>query len=146
MWAPTWAAAGGRKKSVAGAWREQEGGRDGIHVTLLGGGFGRKVEADFCVGRRSPSPEGWAHRCADAVGTQPDDLGTTITTPSRRSSSLSAAIDKGGKVSAWRHRTAFPPIGSTFADTKAGGEGEMQQKGVTDVPLDIPEYPRRELR
>ncbi|MFO0738478.1 MAG: molybdopterin cofactor-binding domain-containing protein [Labilithrix sp.] len=132
VWAPTQNAQAA-KKSVAEALSFKEEDVT-IHVTLLGGGFGRKSKPDFCVEAALLAREMGAP--VRVQWTRPDDLGHDYY-HSVSAQLLSAAIDKSGKVTAWRHRTAFPPIGSTFADTKAGGEGEMQQ-GVTDVPLDIP--------
>jgi isoquinoline 1-oxidoreductase beta subunit len=50
---------------------------------------------------------------------------------------LVAGLDDAGKVVAWHHRVAFPPIGSIFTDAKAPSEGELQQ-GVLDTPLAVP--------
>ena len=106
-----------------------------VHVTLLGGGFGRKSKADFV------SEAAWLSR---EVGvpvrvqfTREDDIRNDyLNTVSAQK--LTAGLDKKGKVVAWRHRTAFPPIGSLF-DGKANqpGPGDLQQ-GVLDVPLNIP--------
>ncbi len=106
-----------------------------VHVTLLGGGFGRKSKADFVSE---------AAFLSKATGvpvrvqfTREDDIHNDyLNTVSAQH--LTAGLDKKGKVIAWRHRTAFPPIGSTFkADTKRPGTGDLQQ-GVLDVPLAIP--------
>jgi isoquinoline 1-oxidoreductase beta subunit len=50
---------------------------------------------------------------------------------------LTAGLDERGKVIAWRHRTAFPPIGSTFAPVNRPGAGDLQQ-GVLDLALAVP--------
>jgi isoquinoline 1-oxidoreductase beta subunit len=132
VWTPTQNAQVARK-SVAEALglREED---VTVHVTLLGGGFGRKSKADFCVEAALIAKEAGAP--VRVQWTRPDDLQHdyyhTVS-----AQLLTAGVDASGKVVAWRHRSAFPPIGSTFSDTKAGGEGEMQQ-GATDVPLDIP--------
>ena len=132
VWAPTQNAQAARK-AVAEALGFKEDDVT-IHVTLLGGGFGRKSKADFCVEAALIAKEAGAP--VRVQWTRPDDLQHDYYY-SVSAQLLSAGIDASGKVMAWRHRSAFPPIGSTFSDTKAGGEGEMQQ-GVTDVPLDIP--------
>jgi isoquinoline 1-oxidoreductase beta subunit len=106
-----------------------------VHVTLLGGGFGRKSKADFV------SEAAFLSRAAGVPVrvqfTREDDVHNDyLNTVSAQH--LTAGLDKNGKVIAWRHRTAFPPIASLFNhDTKRPGAGDLQQ-GVLDVPLAIP--------
>jgi isoquinoline 1-oxidoreductase beta subunit len=105
-----------------------------VHVTFLGGGFGRKSKADFC------SEAAWLSRAAGAPvrvqWTREDDIQhdyvNTVCT-----NRLSAGLDAHGKVSAWRHRTAFPPIRSVFAAADRPNGGDLQQ-GVLDLALDVP--------
>jgi isoquinoline 1-oxidoreductase beta subunit len=105
-----------------------------VHVTFLGGGFGRKSKADFVAE---------AVLCARAAGapvrlqwTREDDVrhGYYNTVSTQR---LTAGLDARGKVTAWRHRTAFPPIKSTFGDAPAPTADDLQQ-GVLDLALDVP--------
>ncbi|HYX31760.1 MAG TPA: molybdopterin cofactor-binding domain-containing protein [Oligoflexus sp.] len=106
-----------------------------VHVTLLGGGFGRKSKADFV------SEAAFLSKAAGVPVrvqfTREDDIHNDyLNTVSAQH--LTAGLDKNGKVIAWRHRTAFPPIGSLFnPQTKRPGLGDLQQ-GVLDVPLAIP--------
>lgn len=105
-----------------------------VHVTLLGGGFGRKSKADFIaevvlVARAAKAP-------VRVQWTRTDDIQHDYY-HSVSAQQLVAGVDESARVTAWSHKTTFPPIGSTFSDTKSGGEGELQQ-GVTDVPLDVP--------
>lgn len=104
------------------------------HVTLLGGGFGRKSKPDFAVE---------AALLAKRVGapvrvqwTREDDLQHDFY-HSVSAQRLAAGLDDTGKVVAWRHRTAFPPIASLFSGTASPDAGSLSQ-GVLDVPLAIP--------
>ena len=45
-----------------------------------------------------------------------------------------AGLDEAGKLLAWHHRTAFPPIASTFSGATFSDEGELQL-GLLDLPL-----------
>jgi isoquinoline 1-oxidoreductase beta subunit len=106
-----------------------------VHVTLLGGGFGRKSKADF------PSEAAFLAREAGAPvrvqWTREDDIrhGYYNAVSAQR---LRAGLDAAGNVIAWHHRTAFPPIKSTFvAGADTPGADELQQ-GVLDIPLAIP--------
>ncbi len=109
--------------------------RVAVHVTLLGGGFGRKSKPDFCVE---------AALVARAAGvpvrlqwTREDDVQHDYF-HSVAAQRIEAGLDESGKIVAYRTRIAFPPISSTF---KAGEvrppEGELGQ-GVLDAPLAVP--------
>jgi isoquinoline 1-oxidoreductase beta subunit len=106
-----------------------------VHVTLLGGAFGRKAKPDYDVEAallsravQAPVRVQW---------TRPDDIqsGYFHTTSAQR---LEAGFDAGGKVVAWLHRTAFPSISSTFQPgVTHASDGELGQ-GVLDMPLAVP--------
>jgi len=122
------------RKEVASALGIDEK-RVTIHVTFLGGGFGRKSKPDFIVeaalvARAAGVP-------VRLVWTREDDVrhGYFHSTCTQR---IAAGLDERGKVVGWLHRTAFPSIESTFAPDKTfGGDGELAQ-GVLDWPLAIP--------
>lgn len=106
-----------------------------VHVTLLGGGFGRKSFPDFAVEAALLSREMKAP--VRVQWSREDDLqhGTFHTMSVQ---ALAAALDDKGKVTAWRHRIAYPTIDSTFdasADKPSDGEVGM---GATDLPLAVP--------
>jgi isoquinoline 1-oxidoreductase beta subunit len=106
-----------------------------VHVTFLGGGFGRKSKADFCSEAALLAKEVGAP--VRVQWTRPDDIHNDyVNTVSAQR--LTAGLDKDGKVTAWHLRIAFPPIASTFAlGANEPGEGDLQQ-GVLDLALDIP--------
>jgi isoquinoline 1-oxidoreductase beta subunit len=132
IWAPTQNPQAARKEVADALGLKVEDVT--IHVTLLGGGFGRKSKPDFVVEAALVAREAKAPVCLQ--WTRPDDLQHDYY-HSTSAQELVAAIDEQNKVVGWRHKTAFPPIGSTFSDTASGGEGEVGQ-GVTDIPLDVP--------
>jgi isoquinoline 1-oxidoreductase beta subunit len=105
-----------------------------IHVTLLGGGFGRKSKPDYVVEAALLARE--AGVPVRVQWTREDDVRHDYyhSTSAQR---LVAGLDAQDRVVAWHHRDAFPPIGSTFSGATFGADGEMQQ-GVTDLPLAIP--------
>lgn len=132
VWAPTQDPQTARKEVAKAIGLDES--KVTLHVTFLGGGFGRKSKPDFIVE---------AALVSKAVGapvrvqwTREDDVRHDFyhSTSAQR---FDAGIDAANKVVAWRHRTAFPPIGSTFSDTSISGPGELQQ-GVLDVPLAVP--------
>jgi isoquinoline 1-oxidoreductase beta subunit len=105
-----------------------------VHVTLLGGGFGRKSKPDYVVEAALLAKE--AGVPVRVQWTREDDVRHDYyhSTSAQR---LVAGLDAQNRVVAWHHRDAFPSISSTFSGATFGGEGELQQ-GVTDLPLDVP--------
>ncbi|MDJ0698972.1 MAG: molybdopterin-dependent oxidoreductase [Woeseiaceae bacterium] len=82
------------------------------HVTLLGGGFGRKSKADFqaeaCwLARESGRP-------VQVLWTREDDVRNGYL-HSVSAQYFKAGLDADGNASSMLHRSAFPPIASTFA-------------------------------
>ena len=105
-----------------------------VHVTFLGGGFGRKSKADFCseaalLSRRLGAPVRVQFTREDDVR---HDYVNTVST-----NRLTAGLDGSGRVVAWRHRTAFPSIGSVFGAPATPGLEDLQQ-GVLDLALAVP--------
>lgn len=132
VWAPTQNPQAARD-SVAKALGIDES-KVTIHVTLLGGGFGRKAKPDFVVEAALVSREVKAPVRLQWM--REDDIQHDYyhTVSAQR---LAAGLDESGKIIAWHHRTAFPTIASTFTDATIGDEQELQQ-GVLDMPLAIP--------
>jgi isoquinoline 1-oxidoreductase beta subunit len=106
-----------------------------VHVTLLGGGFGRKSKCDYALeaallSRKLDAP-------VRVQWTREDDVRHDFlhTVSAER---IEAGLDAGGKVVAWRHRSAAPSIGSTFkADTLHPLPFELGM-GLVDLPFDLP--------
>jgi isoquinoline 1-oxidoreductase beta subunit len=106
-----------------------------VHVTLLGGGFGRKSKPDFIA------EAAWLSRKVGApvkvVWTREDDLhnGFVHTVSMQR---LEGALGADGHIAAWRHRIASPPINSLFEPNQEFHSEMEMQMGVTDMPYAIP--------
>lgn len=105
-----------------------------VHVTFLGGGFGRKSKADFCseaalLSRRLRAPVRVQFTREDDVR---HDYVNAVST-----NRLTAGLDANGRVVAWRHRTAFPSIQSLFGGPARPGLDDLQQ-GVLDLALAVP--------
>ena len=106
-----------------------------VHVTMLGGGFGRKSKPDYVVE---------AALCSQAAGkpvkllwTRDDDIhhGYYHTVSAEH---IEAGLDDKGMPIAWLHRSAAPTIGSIFA---AGADHEMPFElgmGLVNMPYAIP--------
>ena len=107
-----------------------------VHVTLLGGGFGRKSKPDFAIEAALLSKE-MGGAPVKLLWTREDDIrhGYYHTVSAER---IEAGMDAAGKPVAWRHRSVAPSIVSIFApDPKHEGPFELGM-GLVDVPFDIP--------
>lgn len=107
-----------------------------LHVTLLGGGFGRKSMSDF-VSEAALLSKRLAGTPVKLQWTRDDDLRHDYyhTVSVER---LEAVMDAQGRPAAWLHRSAAPTIQSTF---KAGAQGKADfEAGMTaiNIPFDIP--------
>ena len=106
-----------------------------VHVTLLGGGFGRKSKADF------PSEAAFLARelgrPVRVQWTRDDDLRHDYYN-AVSAQRLRAGLDERGAVTAWHHRTAFTPIRSTFVDGADTPVPDELQQGVLDLALAAP--------
>lgn len=92
-----------------------------VHVTLLGGGFGRKSKPDFSVEAAILAKQ--TGKPVKVVWSREDDIrhGYYHAVSAQQ---YEAGLDKDGKVAGWIQRTAFPSIMWTF-------------NGQTDEPVDF---------
>ena len=107
------------------------------HVTLLGGGFGRKSKPDYvaeaallskAVGK--PVKVSWSRE--DDIRF---DYYHTVS-----AMYIKAAVDEKGKPTAWLQRCAFPSMMSTFSPTATSASGGELGMGWTNLPFDIPNH------
>lgn len=105
------------------------------HVTLLGGGFGRKSKPDYVVEAALLSKS--LGKPVKVVWTREDDIKFdyyhTVS-----GMHMKAGLDADGKLNSWLFRSAFPPIASTFAPgMQYGAEFEVGM-GLNELPYDVP--------
>ena len=105
------------------------------HVTLLGGGFGRKSFGDYAAEAAVLSKK--AGTPVKVVWTREDDIQFDYYHPAA-AMYFKAALDSSGKPTAWLHRSVFPPIKSTFTLDAVYPEPWELACGSTDVPFAIP--------
>lgn len=106
------------------------------HVTLLGGGFGRKSKPDQVAEAAILSKK--LGKPVKVVWTREDDIHFDFF-HSVAAMYMKAAIGPDGKPSAWLQRSVFPPIGSTFDAATTYGDDEMGL-GWNNLPFDIPNH------
>lgn len=133
VWAPTqfpdWA--GRSLAHVFGLKPEQVK----VNVTLLGGGFGRRINPDYAIE---------AALVSKAVGapvhvqwTRGDDMTHDFYRPPMMHK-LAGAIDADGKVSAYTHRVTSPAIRAWYRGDNAQNIHQGEGGGISDCYFTIP--------
>lgn len=106
-----------------------------VNVTLLGGGFGRKSKPDFAAEAALLS-QAMDGKPVKVTWTREDDIRNDyFHTVSYEH--LEGGLDASGKVVAWLHRSAAPPIASTFSLQAKGEQPSELNMSAVNQPFDI---------
>jgi isoquinoline 1-oxidoreductase beta subunit len=105
------------------------------HVTLLGGGFGRKSKPDYVAEAAVLSKK--VGKPVKVVWTREDDIKFDYYN-AVAALYMKAAVGADGKPTAWLQRSVFPPIPSIFDVNAVYGDPGHLQQGWTDIPYDLP--------
>ena len=105
------------------------------HVTLLGGGFGRKSKPDQVAEAAVLSQK--LGRPVKVVWNREDDIRFDYY-HTVAAMYLKAALGTDGKPTAWLQRSVFPPIGSTFEAGVRNATPDDMDQGWSDIPFDVP--------
>jgi len=104
------------------------------HVTLLGGGFGRKSKPDYVAEAALLSKQ--VGKPVNVTWSREDDMQFDFY-HAVAAMYMKASVDAKGRPTAWLQRCAFPPIESQN-DVNARYGGFEQGMGWSDIPFDIP--------
>jgi isoquinoline 1-oxidoreductase subunit beta len=108
-----------------------------VHVTLLGGGFGRKSQCDFALEAAILS-KAMGGTPVKVVWTREDDIqhGFYHAVSYQH---VTAGLDKDNKVVAWRHRSVAPSLMTNFVSPTPQRESSLELGlGLIDTPFDVP--------
>jgi isoquinoline 1-oxidoreductase beta subunit len=105
------------------------------HVTLLGGGFGRKSKPDYVAEAAVLSKK--LGRPVKVVWKREDDIKFDYYN-AVAAMYMKAAVDAKGKPTTWLQRSVFPPITSIFDVNAMYGDPPHLAQGWTDLPYDLP--------
>lgn len=106
-----------------------------VHVSLLGGGFGRKSKPDYVAEAALLAKA--TGRPVHVTWTREDDIRHDYY-HTVGAVHMKAAHDDRGMPSAWLQRSSFPPITSTFVEGATEGSAGELSLGFTDVPYAAP--------
>jgi isoquinoline 1-oxidoreductase beta subunit len=136
LWAPT-QVPGAAAESVAKALGIPHE-RVKVHVTFIGGGFGRRLIQDYAVEAALLSRD--AHAPVQVVWTREDDIRHDFYRPAAYHA-LHAGLDAQGNLIAWRHRGTSPSIDIFYSGTGISPRAASQLNGG-----DFPAYGVPNLR
>ena len=130
LWAPTQAPSFAQSEVAKALGIDPE--RVKVHVTFLGGGFGRRAMTDFPVEAALVSRA--AKEPVQVVWTREDDVRHDFYRPAGRNE-LRGALDASGKLVAWHHRVRTPSIGKQiFGTATRSGDHPDVLEGAIGFP------------
>jgi isoquinoline 1-oxidoreductase beta subunit len=111
-----------------------------LHTTLIGGGFGRRAVADSHFVREAVQISRAVQAPVKVVWTREDDMRGGYYRP-RAYHEVSAGLDAGGTLTAWRQRIVCQSFiaGTAFESVVIkDGVDETAVEGAKDIPYQIP--------
>jgi len=107
------------------------------HVTLLGGGFGRKSKPDYVCEAALLSKQ--VGKPVKVVWSREEDVKFDFY-HAVSAMYMKAGLDAAGKPTAWLQRSVFPSIGTTFDHTARHAMDLEMGMGWVDLPYSIPHH------
>ena len=98
-----------------------------VHTTMLGGGFGRKYEADFALDAVLLA-KSMSGRPVKVIWTREDDIQHGKYRP-LEAQYIQVGFSENGEITAWRHHIVAPSILARYAPES------FEQSGGLDVPI-----------
>ncbi len=132
VWAPTQNQTRAQEVAAEAAGLTKEAVK--IHTTLLGGGFGRRLESDFVAEAVQISKT--VHAPVKVIWSREDDTKHGFYRPATYNR-LTAGLDAQNKPVAWMHHIVAPPILVKFGPLQNGLDRTLID-GASDLPYAIP--------
>ena len=135
LWAPTQVpgAAADSVASALGIPRE----RVKVHVTFIGGGFGRRLIQDYAVEAALVSRDAGAP--VQVVWSREDDIRHDFYRPAAVHV-LHAGLDAQGQLVSWRHRGSSPSIDNFYNGTGISPQSAAQVESLDFPALFVPNF------
>ncbi len=108
-----------------------------VHVTFLGGGFGRRLIQDYAVEAAQISREVGAP--VQVVWTREDDIRHDYYRPASYHA-VSAGLDDHGNLIAWKHHAASPSIGVFFRGSGISAGAAAEVNGYDFPAYAVPNF------
>jgi isoquinoline 1-oxidoreductase beta subunit len=133
VWVPTQAQTASQQAAMAATGLTAD--KVFVHTTYLGGGFGRRGEADFVTEAVEASKA--AGKPVKVVWTREDDMQHDFYRPATYVK-MSAAVDGAGKPTAFRMRMVQQALTKRFGPLPKNGVDFISVDGAANLPYDIP--------
>ncbi len=108
-----------------------------VHTLLMGGGFGRRAQADFAVEAAQVSKA--VGKPVMVVWTREDDTQHSFYRPAALHR-ISAALAEDGTPQAWFHRIASTSIDGFWATPGKAKPEESEVSGISNLPYALPNF------
>ena len=108
-----------------------------VHITFLGGGFGRRLIQDYAVEAALISRDVGAP--VQVVWTREDDIQHDYYRPAAVHA-LRAGLDSHGNLVAWRHRASSPSIGVFYEGTQISPAAASELNGPDFPAFGVPNF------
>ncbi len=122
-------------RKIVAQYLEMKEAQVAVRPTFLGNGFGRKAAHDFIC------EAAWVAKNLGGkvklVWTREDDIRHGYYQPMSMQR-LDGGLDKNGSPIAWRHRSVFPSLASTFHADQVLPDAAQVSQGFVDMPYAIP--------
>ena len=132
VWAPTQNQTRAQEVAAEAAGIPKEAVK--IHTTLLGGGFGRRLESDFVAEAVAISKA--VNAPVKVIWSREDDTKHSFYRPATYNK-LAAGLDAQNRPVAWTHHIVAPPILIKFGPLQNGIDATLID-GASDVPYAFP--------
>jgi isoquinoline 1-oxidoreductase beta subunit len=135
LWAPTQipGAAADAVASALGIPRDHVK----VHVTFIGGGFGRRLIQDYAVEAALISRDAGAP--VQVVWSREDDIRHDFYRPAA-CHVLQAGLDDRGRLLSWRHRASSPSIDTFYSGTGISPQAAAQVESLDFPALFVPNF------
>jgi isoquinoline 1-oxidoreductase beta subunit len=135
LWAPTQipGAAADSIASALGIPRD----RVKVHVTFIGGGFGRRLIQDYAVEAALISRDAGAP--VQVVWSREDDMRHDFYRPAA-CHVLEAGLDAQGRLLSWRHRASSPSLDAFYSGTGISPQAAAQVESLDFPALFVPNF------
>jgi len=108
-----------------------------VHTLLMGGGFGRRAQADFAVEAAQVSKA--VGKPVMVVWTREDDTQHSFYRPAALHR-ISAALAEDGTTQAWFHRIASTSIDGFWSTPGKAKPEESEVSGISNLPYALPNF------
>jgi isoquinoline 1-oxidoreductase beta subunit len=113
-----------------------------VYPTLIGGGFGRKIESDCAV--QAALIARAVGRPVQLIWSREEDMANSFPRPAA-GARMMARLGTGGAIASWAVRVAAPPVSGPFAlrnmgTDLGGGPDKGSLQGAERVPYAVGEY------